>query len=61
VVIIILIDGTRLQFPEGVAAVRRGEHGKGIVVFDATGKAIYANYLPVIAGYLNDKKVEHIG
>lgn len=56
-VIVVLIDGTRLHFPEGESAVRRGENGKGVAVFDATGKEVYANHLPVIAVYVNDKKV----
>ena len=56
-VIVVLIDGTRLHFPEGESAVRRGENGKGVAVFDAAGKEVYANHLPVIAVYVNDKKV----
>lgn len=52
-----LIDGARLQFLHGEAAVRRGEDGKGVVVFDGTGKEIYTNYRPVQAVYVNDGKV----
>lgn len=55
-VIVVLIDGTRLRFPDGEAAVRRGADGQGVVVFNATGKEIYTNYLPVTVVYVNDYK-----